>query len=69
MLSGKIHEGCQRRLAKLRGPAQRNLILSKEFERKEASCLLGNISSVKIGGLKEGGGQLKVDCFHNYNLA
>jgi hypothetical protein len=69
MLSGKIHEGRQRRLTKLRGPAQRNFALSKEFEREQTSCLLGNISAVKIGGLKEGGGQLKVDGFHNHKLS
>jgi len=69
MVSGKIHESGQRRLAQLRGPAQGNLVLTEEFKREQTGGLLGDIAVVKIGGLKQSGGQLKMDGFHNHNLA
>ena len=35
-MSGKVHESGQRRLAKLRGAAQGNLILTEELKREQA---------------------------------
>ena len=69
MVSGKVHENGQGRLAQLRGPAQGNLVLTEEFECEQTGGLLGDVAVVEIGGLKEGRGQLKMDGFHNHNLA
>jgi hypothetical protein len=49
--------------------AQGNLILTEEFKREQAGGLLGDIAVVEIGGLKQSRGQLKMDGFHNHNLA
>ncbi len=69
MVSGKVHESGQRRLAQLRGPAQGNLVLTEESEREQTGGILSDIAVVEIGGLKESRGQLKMDGFHNHNLA
>ena len=69
VVSGKVHESGQRRLAQLRGPAQRNLVLAQKFKREQTGGTLGDIAVVEIGGLKESRRQLKMDCFHNLNLA
>ena len=69
MVSGKVHESGEGRLAQLRGPAQGNLIFTEEFEREQAGGLLADIAVVQTGGLKKRRGQLKMDGFHNHNLA
>jgi hypothetical protein len=47
----------------------RDLVLTEEFEREQAGSLLCDIAAIKIGGLKQSRGQLKMDSFHNHNLA
>ena len=69
MLSGKIHESGQRRLAQLRGTAQGNFVLAQKFKREQTGGLLGDIAVVKTGGLKESGWQLEMDGFHKHNVA
>jgi hypothetical protein len=41
----------------------------EKFKRKQTGGLLSDIAVAKIGGLKEGGWQLKLKGFHTHNLA
>ncbi len=46
MVSDVIHKGFNRRLAELRGPSQRDFILSKQFQRNQLGRFLRNASSL-----------------------
>ncbi len=69
VLGGKIHESSQRRLAKLGGPSQGNLILAIKFECQQSSGFLGEAALLQIGDPQKFRWQLYIHSFHSSKLA